>query len=431
MISDEYQKTIKALMGSEYYSVLNGKDNKLFKVDITNKSAEWVRLQFVMDILGRPGTRNSSWQVLPARTAYRPDIPKVRFFDETQQMTCLNLYQPPGYRELNYWDVKALNVANSIEKTTKTIEDFKQLPKSYVTYLSHLCNYDDASLSYLLDWLSVAVDQNNRNITSLVLISAEGTGKGVFFDYILTPLFGHTNVVQVKGKDALESRFNNQFMNKQIIFFDEVEVKTTAAINRFKVLANPTIEIEAKGQDPFNVKNWANTILTSNDLDSINLSAGNRRYSIIHTTDKRLDETASMSEFETVGALVEDMQKEANIKTLYDFLSSHKPAHSMNYAFESKSKSSEIKEASLSEWELQALQIAADEFYKTNQECEIYLTDLQEKLFLSGTMKKPGRKVVERLCKKFPTLLSYKWDNINKKIKIKITGAYEPQFGGH
>jgi hypothetical protein len=426
-------KTIKTLHESEYYAIFNEKDGKVYRIHLATRSHEWVSQRHIASILGTLGGRNANWNVIPAKMDYRPDIFKVRFFDEASQVVTINKYAPPKYREGDFWTTELETSQFSHEKTNKTLDDLVNMPECYVDYFSHLCNGDKESIQYMLDWLAVAVDPSDRNITSLVLISPEGIGKGVLYDYLLTPLFGQKNVIQVKGKDALESRFNGQFLHKQIIFFDEVEVKTTAAVNRFKVLANGRIEIEQKGSDPFEVKNWANTILTSNDLDSINVTAGNRRFSIIHTSDVRLDKMCEESRYKTVTNLLTEIGNEDNIKSLYTWLITHKPDRNMNYAFASDKKANEIKEASLAEWELQTLQFLTDRYYKVNSKgsngiAYVTMEHAQINLKEQGSRHIPGRRIMGRLAKKFPFLMKFKWDNDNRKHFFEVVAPYNPKM---
>jgi hypothetical protein len=216
------------------------------------------------------------------------------------------------------------------------------------------------------------------------------------------------------------------------VFFDEVEVKTTAAINRFKVLANPKLEIEQKGMDPFEAKNWANTILASNDLDAINVTAGNRRYSIIHTSDIRLDQMCEESSYKTVSVLLSEIINKQNIERLYLWLKGHQPARNMNYAFTSDKKATEIKEASLAEWELQTLQFLTDRFYAVNKNdtqdpAYVSLEHIQVNLKDQNSRVVPGRKIMDRLAKKVPQLMKMKWDKSIRKYFFEVIAPYAPQ----
>lgn len=69
----------------------------------------------------------------------------------------------------------------------------------------------------------------------------------------------------------------------------------------------------------------------------------------------------------------------------------------MNYAFESVKKTSEIKEASLAEWEVLSLEVLSEEYRKLERLTHITLKDLQERVVVAGASKKPGRKVLSDL----------------------------------
>jgi phage/plasmid-associated DNA primase len=93
----------------------------------------------------------------------------------------------------------------------------------------------------------------------------------------------HTSDTRLITKD-----FNKQFKNKRIVFCDEIQILKVEHVNKFKALINDMIEIEGKGENAVEVKNYASIYIASNNFDSIRLTDDDRRFSIIELTDEKL-----------------------------------------------------------------------------------------------------------------------------------------------
>jgi len=417
-----YLESIKTLQDSEYYQCIGMRPEELIRIHQSTSTWEYVHKGTISTFLGKPGEKDSYWKVYPARTEYRPDLGVYKYQSSEQLFTILNSYRPPIFLLDYFWKGQA--DAHTIEQRFIELDEWsKLLPKPHLDFFTHLCNDDKESLSYLMDWLSFAVNPSTRNLTTLVLIAKQGIGKGVFFDSILEPLFGATNVVMVKGQDSLRSRFNAPYMNKRLIFFDEAVVKDDEVINRLKSFANSMLEIEQKGKDPIYVKNWANTCLASNDLNSLRIDSDDRRFSIIDTTDKRLDVMVEEKGYGNVEALRLRLADIGNIKSLHYLLMTHKPTRNMNYTFTTNKKTAKIKEASLHSWQLFTLEYLT-ELYKKNTK-RISLKQLQDKILTEneGLRAAPGRIQIEALLKDYPHVGCIRRDRTYKRF-VKIIGEY-------
>src|SRR6185437_15064174 len=114
--------------------------------------------------------------------------------------------------------------------------------------------------------------------TLLCTIGAQGIGKGVFGS-ILEALHGEANAVKVRDQ-VFKGQFNAPLANKTLVYVDEIALTTKEAHDRIKDVVNQKVEIESKGKDPVQLKNYASFYLSSNSFDAIKLEAGDRRYSI-------------------------------------------------------------------------------------------------------------------------------------------------------
>lgn len=166
----------------------------------------------------------------------------------------------------------------------KSIPVISTMPQIYDDFLDHLVDYDEASKNYILNWLANAI--RDRNYTILTTIGNQGIGKGVLGD-IMMKLVGADNFTLTDNK-LISKDFNAQMKNKRIIYLDEILAKTSGEMNKFKSLINDTVEVEGKGVDAITTKNYASIYTSSNDLDAINLSADDRRFSVVNLTNKKL-----------------------------------------------------------------------------------------------------------------------------------------------
>lgn len=429
-------KTLDTLNNSQFYELLEGKSDELIMITPHLRRVMVVNRSIVVRQLTKSakGSKNKKGKKefvsFVAIKAYRPDVECFKFFDPIKGVVTLNEYRPPSYLDNEFWVENAANYENiankKLEKSYNPPETWNKLiPKIYLDFFNHLCSNNKESLEYLIDWMAVAVDPTMRNLTTLVLIANQGVGKGVFFESVLQQLFGEHNSVQLRGQDALESRFNQSFANKRIIFLDEVQLKETKAMNRFKMFANDTMEIEQKGKDPVYIKNWANTIIAANDLDAIKLEQDDRRFSILQVTNNRLEEfCAQHDQYKTVQELRANLENLNNIKDLYNFLISHKPERVMSYAFSNSTRVDEIKDAGLAEWERASLELC-DSLYREGKRT-ILISDFKDKVReINRHVFPPGRGRYTKLFKKHPHVGRVHQDSKDTKFYIKLLGTYD------
>ncbi len=421
---------LQQLRDSIYILITNGDPTELYQLHQPSGTIGVVKKSAIVQAIGPAvtniqGRQIVNWPILSAVSVYRPDI-KRAFFINAGTMY-FNTYVPPLFLEDTYWDIKDItDVTDTLSaeqaRSPITKESLELIPKVYIEFFSHLTSYEQDSLEYFLDWLTLALSAPNRNLTTLVLIGAQGTGKGVLFEHVLKPLFGSRNARNVRGSDLLNTRFNNSMYNQQLLMIDEVQLTEEEALNRFKILANPEIEIEQKGKDSFTARNWLNTIITSNNLNSIYIETTDRRFSVIQLTDVRLDSVVNKMGYEDVESLCADLSKEANVQVLYEWLQTKKPNRNMNYPFKAVKKLLEIKEASYKNWELYLIEL----FNSMQEGSEMWVEDIQDAILrnVPSIRNAPGRDLLIEFCKKQDGALVFKKPK-NTKGYITVKKAIE------
>lgn len=200
---------------------------------------------------------------------YNPERLDIFYRDGDFSVWQFNIYQPPFWLEDYYYS-----------GGKKEVPRLDTIPELYSKFLKHLVNEDPVSYNYILDWISNAL--HRRNYCILTTIGNQGIGKGVLGN-IMKGLFGDENYFETKN--ILKGKFNGQLYGKKLVYCDEIDLKTKEEEDRLKSLINDTIEVEEKYKEAKNTDNYGNIYLSSNNIDSIRLTADDRRFSIVNLTD--------------------------------------------------------------------------------------------------------------------------------------------------
>jgi len=265
------------------------------------------------------------------------------------------------------------------------------------------------SLNYLYDWLATAL--LSRNYTMLTAIGEQGIGKGVLGS-LMSKFIGSSNYVQTRD-EIFKKSFNKQLEGKRLVYVDELALNKKEAHDRMKHMVNETLEIEAKGKDTKYIENHASFYLSSNHFDAIQLQPGDRRFSIIQLTDKRLLDTFSNEQIQ------HGILGPAAVKSLGLFLLNRKVSRDMRIPFKSE-RFNEVLDASLKSWQRFILETLASELKGKNNRLE--LTELKIRLRNEfPTLTPPGRGKLTALTKSYPDKLRILCGTDNKRYLEFLT----------
>ena len=292
------------------------------------------------------------------RFTYRPNKPRI---------TASN-----SYFKVNIW--------NTWEQVHPR-QTGAQLPSVIQCFMEHLFPCE-RSREYVFDW--VANSLQARNYTYLTLVSAPGTGKGVF-STILAHLVGVNNF-SIVGSDTVKGRFNGEIIDKHIVFIDELNIsmKDKDAINRLKSFANDTISVEQKGLQRKQVDNHASFVIATNQLKGLPVEAGDRRFSIVDVTDTKSRDIPEVQSLIMHG----DLLKPDVIIDFYNWLMDRKlDSEAMLVPFQGE-RSKEVADALLPDW----IAVIEEEF---EGQTSVSIIQIQAALEEAG-IKPPGRRVIAR-----------------------------------
>jgi hypothetical protein len=177
----------------------------------------------------------------------------------------LNIYQPSIY--LKRSPVPQPIVPPTIEKV-----------------IYHCLGSNDESYEHFLNWLAVIVQNLGMTQTAWVIHGTQGTGKGVMFHHVLTPLFGEENVTS-RRMEEIGSDFTEFMKNKFLVFIDEVQAgnnlfydKITAKLKN--LIVEPRISVREMYRPSAIMRNYSNLIFASNHHRPVSIAADDRRFNV-------------------------------------------------------------------------------------------------------------------------------------------------------
>lgn len=238
----------------------------------------------------------------PKYNPYTIDFVFKEYNDDGVELTYLNTYKPPQWRNLHA-EPKLGGFIKSIFEHLFPVKEDRE---------------------YVYDWFHYLI--TGKNSTMLCLIGARGTGKGVVIKDIGRALVGTTNT-EIVGQSILRDKFNAAFDSKRLIFFDEVDLDEEGDIARIKAFCNDVIAIEKKGKDSYTAENFSSLSLTTNNRKNFRIEPQERRFSI-----PRLTEISLLTKYreEEVAEFCERCKDpfSQEVAEFGEWLLARKPAHS-------------------------------------------------------------------------------------------------------
>jgi Family of unknown function (DUF5906) len=173
--------------------------------------------------------------------------------------------------------------------------EFQELEYGYAHHLQGLCPtihkiiysiMGDGALEYehFINWLSFVVQNKEKCQTAWVCHGTQGTGKGVFMTYVMTPILGkhHTSM---KRTEEIDEKFNSWMQQCLLVVVDEFNAsdsKQKSAINnklkQYITDKNPGVrEMHTEQKSP---ENFCNFLFFSNDDAPVPITQGDRRFNV-------------------------------------------------------------------------------------------------------------------------------------------------------
>lgn len=163
------------------------------------------------------------------------------------------------------------------------IPDVKDVPPTIRRLIMHAVGDDQQCFDHMMNWLAVIFKYRCRTETCWILQGIEGTGKGLFLNRVLRPLFKY---VVFKRMSELDSQFNGFLEQCLILWVDEMQISALKG-NAGKVesdlkstIVEPKLSIRRMHTMPYEVPNYVNIIIPGNKDDVMTISPTDRRYNV-------------------------------------------------------------------------------------------------------------------------------------------------------
>jgi len=155
-----------------------------------------------------------------------------------------------------------------------------------------ICNGDELVFDYLIRYLAHMVQKpEEKPGIMLVLLGGQGTGKGMFFNF-LRALWSHTTL-QVSSIDQVIGRFNAQIERNFIICMDEaLFAGDKKALDSLKsAITEPVIQIEQKHQPSRTIESVHRFLAASNHDQFARIEKDDRRFVFLRVSSKHKQDT--------------------------------------------------------------------------------------------------------------------------------------------
>lgn len=158
------------------------------------------------------------------------------------------------------------------------------LPPLIKRIVEHALGNDPTTIDYFWNWLASIVQSLDMTTTAWIFQGVQGTGKGLIYHKVLSPLFGKQNTV-LKGIAGMESEFNGFLENKFLVFIDEIEKMDGVFQSRLNatlrtLITEPDLSVRKMHQMPYMAKNYINVIMSSNQTTPVDIPPDDRRYNV-------------------------------------------------------------------------------------------------------------------------------------------------------
>lgn len=172
---------------------------------------------------------------------------------------------------------------NTFSPSIFMTETHEQGPFPTITrVLKSLCGTNEYQ-DHFLNWVAYIFQTRQKPMTAHIFSGIEGTGKGVLFNQILSPLFGQEYCVMTTV-DALNDSFNEWAERCLLLGLDEFKIEARDAKRIPERLRNlitePYITIRGMRKNRRTVKSHLSVLIFTNSEDPMKIPASDRRYNV-------------------------------------------------------------------------------------------------------------------------------------------------------
>ena len=387
--NDSEFRLAQKIMRSNLFTNMREKGQLIFMDDPFHPEIKQIEKAQLRNVLDKDAMKDLV--IRPCEFVYDP-FKRERVYEGDDLISYFNNYEPPT------WMVDEYGQYKEVERVDK-------MPELFHRFFIHLSNGKESEYNYMVKWLANSIQ--DRNFCVLTAIGAPGIGKGVLGN-IMLGLVGLSNFTKTDNK-LISKDFNAQIRNKRLVFCDEINIKKTNHMNKFKDLVNDNIEIEGKGKDAKLDDNYASIYVASNNLDSLYIPENDRRFSVIELTNNRLDSNFTVEEIEQLNEL-------KNIEELAKYLYHYEVDKDEMLKVHRSQRLEDIKLSTLTdaqEWFL--------EDYAVEKKGQVIDVTIVQEAFREKEFKALSRVELEKLSERFSKVFKVTFNRMNGKRVRRVT----------
>lgn len=195
----------------------------------------------------------------------------------------------PNFKEDGYYNAfKGFKSKLINEIITKKLENKLKLLLDHIKNV--WANKNEDVYKYILLWLATIIQKPHvKTGKAIVIISTEGAGKDIIFNFIKDTILGNY-AVRVIDMEKVTGRFNSTIKNKILVLFDEANQVDGNYHKSHDILKSLITDkrqtIEYKGVDAIEMDDYCNYLIFSNNDNPVRISGNDRRFVITEASNE-------------------------------------------------------------------------------------------------------------------------------------------------
>ena len=201
----------------------------------------------------------------------------------------------------------------------ENIGDDPDAVETFKFHISVLCNHEPEITNLLINWLGQMLQYPETKTFIPTFISKQGAGKGTLLE-IMTKILGAKRVFDTATPTQyVWGDFNGAMEQAFLVCLNEMSKKEMGECDgRFKkLITDPTIRINKKGIESFEIQSFHRFMICSNNDDPVKTSEDDRRNIIIKCSDELCDKEKNKDYWIKMRKLINNGNA---IKTIYNHL---------------------------------------------------------------------------------------------------------------
>lgn len=252
--------------------------------------------QFDDDFPLTPTQKTSIQSFMRSHGRQEPDfIPDAQVvFDPCTDAPSVQMEQTPYYVNMYRKTDYMLKPADAPELTYGTAAQLSDVVPLTYKLIHHMLGSGAAETEHFINWLAYIYQTRRKSMTAWIFTGIPGTGKGLFANKILKPLFGHSHV-PMKSLENIEEQFNLYMRSALFLVVDEFRMTDAhgGSLRMADKLKNqitePTMTIRAMRANQIELPSYTNFIFLTNRPDAVKIEPGDRRYNVSPRQETKLE----------------------------------------------------------------------------------------------------------------------------------------------